>query len=61
MNVREIAEYIAAIDYHDYHAFLNGGYGLFSTRAVVNIVKNNRRMRHKMYVIAFDMILEGRM
>lgn len=59
MNVREIAEYIAFIDYHDYHAFLNGGYGMFSTGGFCNVVSNNRRMRHKMYAIAFDMIMRG--
>lgn len=59
MTAREICEYIAFIDYHDYHAFLNGGYGMISTRGVVNVIKNNRRMRHIMYVIAFNMILGG--
>lgn len=59
MNVREIAEYIALIDYHDYHAFLNCCYGMYGQSSFKNVRTRKRARRHIMYVIAFDMIMRG--
>lgn len=59
MTVREICEYIALLDYHDYHCFLNICYGIHGQTAFKSIAKTSKYMRHKMYVIAFDMIMRG--
>lgn len=59
MTAREICEYIAFLDYNDYHCFLNICYGMYGQTVFKSIAQTAKYMRHKMYVIAFDMILGG--
>lgn len=59
MTAREICEYIAFLDYNEYHAFLNMCYGIYGQTVFKQIYKRPRYIRHKMYVIAFDMIMAG--
>lgn len=59
LTVRDICEYIACLDYIDYHLFFNICYGMYGQTVFKNIAKSAKYMRHKMYVISFDMILGG--
>lgn len=59
MTVRDICEYIAFIDYDEYHRLLNTCYGMWCQIGFKKVAAQSRVIRHKMYTIAFDMIMRG--
>lgn len=58
-TAKDICKYIAVCDYFDYHVHLNTWYGITPTLCFKNLARWQRVMRHKMYTIAFEMILRG--
>ena len=52
---REIAEYIAHLDYWHYHDLLNNPHKM----SFLNVSYQQRNLRHIMFVISFDMIMKG--
>lgn len=61
INAKEIAEYIHTLDYMEYKTFLNSTYGCLSPvptfKNFINFEILN--LRHEMYSLALNMILEG--
>lgn len=58
MTVRDICEYIAICDYFDFRVFFSS-FGMSATPNVGYLVRQQRNIKHRMYVLAFDMIMRG--
>lgn len=55
MTAREIAGYIAHLDYWYYHDLLNNPHKM----SFINVSYQQRNLRHIMFVLAFDSVLRG--